>query len=351
MMTWEEKVRKVTPYIPGEQPKGDNIIKLNTNENPYPPSPEVERVLKGFDYDILKKYPDPNVSSLRKALADYHGVKPENVFVGVGSDDVLAMAFLTFFNSDSPVFFPDVTYSFYDVWAELFGIPYKRIPLRDDFTISKSDYAKKNGGIVLANPNAPTGVPLSVDNISQILYLNPDSVVIVDEAYVDFYGESAIDFFRQYDNILTVRTFSKSRSLAGSRIGYAVGSKKLIDYLLAVRNSYNSYTIDSVTSAVGIASILDDSYFKDTVAKVVETREWFKGEMSKLGFSFPDSVTNFLFVTHESVKAKAIFEALRERDIFVRYFSGERIKNYLRITIGTREEMESLLRALTEILQ
>lgn len=350
MSNWENNIRKVTPYVPGEQPKDSGIIKLNTNENPYSPSPKVQDVLKGVDYDLLRKYPDPNVSELRQVLADYHNTSYDNVFVGVGSDDVLAMSFLTFFNSNKPVLFPDITYSFYDVWTELYNIPYEIIPLQSDFTINEKDYFKENGGVVVANPNAPTGLLMNIDSILAIVKNNPNSIVIVDEAYIDFANESVIDYTKDYDNLLVVRTFSKSRSLAGSRIGYAVGNKKLIDYLLAVRNSFNSYTMDSITIKIGVASVKDDTYFKETVSKIKETREWFKGEMKSLGFSFPDSSSNFLFATHKEKKAKDIFDFLRENKIFVRYFEKPKIDNYLRITIGTREEMEALLLKLKEII-
>lgn len=350
MMNWEENVRKVEPYIPGEQPKGEGIIKLNTNENPYPPAPGVKAVLRDFSFDFLRKYPDPNVSDLRNALANYHEVGYDNVFVGVGSDDVLSTAFLTFFNSQKPILFGDITYSFYEVWAKLYGIPYKKVPLREDFTLSKSDYAERNGGIVIANPNAPTGLAINNEAIAQIAYLNPDAVIIIDEAYVDFYKESALPLIRDYDNLLIVRTFSKSRSLAGSRIGYAVGSKKLIDHLLAVRNSINSYTIDSVTSAVGVASVSDDSYFKHTVKKIIATRENFKKGMHALGFEFPDSSANFLFVTHQDAPATRLFKDLRNHGFYVRHFDAPLIDNYLRISIGLDEEMNALLTLLGGLL-
>lgn len=348
-MTWLDNTKKVTPYIPGEQPKGEGIIKLNTNENPFPPSPKVTEVIKKFDVDGLRKYPDPNVSALREEIASYHKISSDNVFVGVGSDDVLAMAFMSFFNSKKPVLFPDITYSFYDVWCELFNINYKTVPLREDFSISKAEYAARNGGVVIANPNAPTGIALPVENISQLVYLNPDVVVIIDEAYVDFHNESALSLYGKYDNLLVVRTFSKSRSLAGSRIGYAIGSKKLIDVMLAVRNSFNSFTMDALTQEIGIASIRDDDYFKKTTQKIIDTREWFKSEMTKLGFMFPNSVANFIFATHPDKPAKELFSILKEKDIYVRYFDKPRINNHLRITIGTPEEMAVLLNTLKEI--
>lgn len=350
MTAWLDNAKKVTPYIPGEQPKGEGIIKLNTNENPYPPSPEVLKVIKEFPAEDLRKYPDPNVSALREEIAGYHKVSVDKVFVGVGSDDVLAMAFMSFFNSKKHILFPDITYSFYDVWCELFNINYKTVPLREDFSVSKAEFAARNGGVVLANPNAPTGLAMTTDNISQLVYLNPDVVVVVDEAYIDFHKESAMSLVGKYDNLLVVRTFSKSRALAGSRIGYAVGSKKLIDVMMAVRNSFNSYTMDSLTQAIGIASIKDEKYFEGRVKKIIDTREWFKEEMKKLGFSFPDSVANFIFATHKNKNAEDIFNSLKEKNIYVRYFNKPRIKDYLRITIGTPEEMVTLLNALKEMV-
>lgn len=342
-MSWMDNIRQVTPYIPGEQPKDTGIVKLNTNENPYPPSPKVISAIEHFNGESLRKYPDPNVTNLRDAIAAYHKVKRDNVFVGVGSDDVLAMSFLTFFNSNKPVVFPDITYSFYEVWAKLYNIPYELKPLNSDFSLNSGDYVRDNGGVVIANPNAPTGLAMDVDGIARLPYLNPDSVVIVDEAYVDFYGQSAISLVGKYDNLLVVRTFSKSRSLAGQRIGYAVGSKKLIDSLFAVRNSFNSYTIDSITSAVGIASIEDEEYFNEHLRLIIDTREWFKNEMMELGFTFPDSSANFIFAKHERESAKNLLQMLRDQSIYVRHFDKPGISDYLRITIGTNQEMERLL--------
>lgn len=342
-MSWMDNIRQVTPYIPGEQPKDTGIVKLNTNENPYPPSPKVISAIEHFNGESLRKYSDPNVTDLRDAIAAYHKVKRDNVFVGVGSDDVLAMSFLTFFNSNKPVVFPNITYSFYEVWAKLYNIPYELKPLNSDFSLNSGDYVRDNGGVVIANPNAPTGLAMDVDGIARLPYLNPDSVVIVDEAYVDFYGQSAISLVGKYDNLLVVRTFSKSRSLAGQRIGYAVGSKKLIDSLFAVRNSFNSYTIDSITSAVGIASIEDEEYFQEHLRLIIDTREWFKNEMMELGFTFPDSSANFIFAKHERESAKNLLQMLRDQNIYVRHFDKPGISDYLRITIGTNQEMERLL--------
>ena len=347
---WETYVRKVEPYVPGEQPK-HKVIKLNTNENPYPPSPKVQKIIDGFDAQQLRLYPDPEVSELIAAIAKNKGLDKEQVFVGVGSDDVLAMSFLTFFGSEQPILFPDITYSFYDVWAELFRIPYEQIPLQEDFRICVDDYKRKNGGIVIPNPNAPTGIAESLDAIEEIIAATPDSVVIIDEAYVDFGTKSAQELLKTYENLLVVQTFSKSRSLAGSRIGYAMGSKKLIAYLNDCKYSFNSYTMDRLTIQVGKASMEDEPYFTEQVHRIIETREWAKEQLKKLGFDFPDSKANFIFARHKEIAAEDIFAALKQRDIYVRYFKKPRIDNYLRITIGTKEEMEQLMNALQEILQ
>ena len=291
----------------------------------------------------LRLYPDPTVSKLVHALAEYHGLQDEQVFVGVGSDDVLAMSFLTFFNSDKPILFPDITYSFYDVWANLFRIPYAKQPLDEQFHLKLDDYLIPNGGIVFPNPNAPTGILEPVSFVEEIVKNNPDSVVIVDEAYIDFGGESALSLLARYDNLLVVRTYSKSRSLAGMRIGYCMGSKDLIKALNDVKQSYNSYTMNQAAITLGVASLEDEPYFKEHVKKIMDTRKWFSEEMRKLGFVFEDSSSNFLFVTHKTAKARDIFEAARKKHIYVRYFDEPRIDNYLRISIGTDEEMHAFL--------
>ena len=354
MSNWEKNVRKVVPYVPGEQPHEADMIKLNTNENPYPPSPKAaEAIRRVAEEDTLRLYPDPTAAELVQAIADVYHVSTKQVFVGVGSDDVLAMAFMTYFNSDKPILFPDITYSFYDVWAEEFRIPYEQIPLDENFCIVPEQYFAENhpnGGIVFPNPNAPTGVELSLSAIESILQHNPDVVVIVDEAYVDFGAATAQPLLEKYENLLVVQTTSKSRSLAGMRIGYAIGNEKMISYLNDVKYSFNSYTMNQTTIAAGAAAIRDVEYFRKTVKKVMETREWSKEELKKLGFSFEDSKSNFIFATHKSVPAGKIFQALRERHIYVRYFEKPRIDNYLRITIGTREEMQTLFDFLKDYL-
>ena len=323
MKEWEKNIRKVEPYVPGEQPNKPDMVKLNTNENPYPPAPEVERAWKQFSPDSLKLYPDPTANVLTGALADYHKVTKEQVFVGVGSDDV---------------------------WANLFQIPYRRPALKEDFHIRAEDYFTENGGIVIANPNAPTGLMESLDFLEQILEKNQDVIVIVDEAYVDFGGESALSLLPKYENLLVVRTFSKSRSLAGLRIGYAVGNEALIKAMNDVKYSYNSYTMNRTSLALGAAVLENEAYFQETVQKIIATRERTKKALSELGFTFPDSKANFIFASHKRVKAKDIFEELRKENIYVRYFEKPKIDNYLRITIGTDREMDRFLAKLKEIL-
>lgn len=352
MENWESYVRKVVPYVPGEQPQESNQIKLNTNENPYPPAPGVLKALQEFQTDRLRLYPEPTCKVLVDAIAEYYHLKPEQVFVGVGSDDVLAMIFMTFFNAKTPIVFPDITYSFYDVWADMLRIPYEVKPLNAQFQICKEDYYGENGGVIFPNPNAPTGILMELSEIEDILEHNRDVIVVVDEAYIDFGGTSALPLIERYDNLLVVQTFSKSRSMAGMRIGYAMGNEKLIRYINDVKYSFNSYTMNQTALALGVEAIRDRAYFEETRQKVIATREWTKGELKKLGFSFGDSMSNFIFATHEKVPAKELFEALKREHIFVRYFaSQERISNYLRISIGTQEEMETLIRFLTSYLQ
>lgn len=343
MKKWEENVRKVVPYTPGEQPKEQNLIKLNTNENPYPPSPMVAKALQEMTIDCMRLYPDPSAHLLVSAIADFYGLKEEQVFVGVGSDDVLAMVFMTFFNSKKPIIFPDITYSFYDVWADMLRIPYETVPLREDFTICAEDYCRENGGIIFPNPNAPTGVELPLSEIEKIIQANPDVIVVVDEAYVDFGAESALPLIEKYDNVLVVQTFSKSRGMAGMRIGYAMANPVLIKYLNDVKYSFNSYTMDQTTIVLGKAAVDDRAYLEETVHKVVETREWTKRELSRLGFVFGDSKANFIFAAHKTCPAAELFAALRKANIIVRYFNKPRIDNYLRITIGTQKEMEAFV--------
>ncbi len=347
---WTKNLRNIKPYVPGEQSKDKDIVKINANENPYPPSPKAVEVLKSFDTNKLRFYPNANSTRLKEAIAKYYKVDVSNVFVGNGSDDVLAVAFQSFFNSDKPIAYPDLTYSFYPVWCSLFGIEYKNYPVGDDFRINPEDYREKNGGVVIPNPNAPTSLGEGLDFVEKILDYNQDSVVIIDEAYVDFGGTSSVPLINKYENLLVTGTFSKSRSLAGLRIGFAIGSKALIDVMEAVKNSYNSYTVDSLSIEMGAASIEDDEYFKSTCKKVVETRERVTLELRRLGFEVLDSQTNFVFATHSEHSMKSLFEYLKTQKVFIRYFSLPRIENYVRITIGTNEEVDIFLKKTKEFI-
>ena len=352
MREWEKAVRKVVPYVPGEQPKKEKMIKLNTNENPYPPAPGVAEAIQNLDVARLRLYPDPKVEKLVHAIAEYYGLQDNQVFVGVGSDDVLAMIFMTFFNSSKPIVFPDITYSFYDVWADMLRIPYEQIPLDENFRIVPSAYKRANGGVIFPNPDAPTGELLSLSAVEEILLANPDVIVVVDEAYIDFGGVSALPLIDRYENLIVVQTFSKSRSLAGSRIGFAMANPTLIKYLNDVKYSFNSYTMDTITIEAGTASIRDRGYFEETRNKIIATREWTKKELKRLGFAFGDSKSNFIFASHEKVQAEDIMKELREHDIYVRHFTKpSRIRNYLRISIGTDEEMKTLIDCLEQFLK
>lgn len=351
MSKLEANFRKVIPYVPGEQPNKAGMIKINTNENPYPPAPGVQKALEGLDLNALRLYPDPTNGALVNILAEYYGLKPEQVFVGVGSDDVLATAFLTYFNSGKPIVFPDITYSFYDVYANLYQIPYEQIPLDEQFCIRAEDYHRDNGGIIIANPNAPTSIGVKLSVIEQILMQNPDVVVIVDEAYIDFADEdSALSLLNRYPNLLVVQTFSKSRSMAGMRIGYAMGSEALIKALNDVKYSINSYTMNLPSLVMGVEAVKDDLYFKRTIDMIKATRKRTISALAELGFDILPSATNFLFARHKTMEAKRIFEELKERDIYVRYFNKPRIDQYLRISIGTDEEMDIVLNAVREIM-
>lgn len=349
-MKWEDNVRKVVPYVAGEQPNKPNMIKLNTNECPYPPAPGVERLAAGLNCDALRLYPDSNTTPLVNALAEYYHVKPSQIFVGVGSDDVISMAFMTFFNGEKPILFPDVTYSFYDVWADLYRIPYQTCPLDENWHICPQDYKQPNGGVIFPNPNAPTGLLESPEVVEEIIQANRDVVVIVDEAYIDFGGVSALPLLEKYDNLLVVQTFSKSRAMAGLRIGFCIGNEKLIKYLNDVKFSFNSYTMNLPAQVLGVEAVKDEAYFRETTGKIMATREWVKKELSRLGFTFPDSKANFVFASHKTVPAQEIFQALREADIYVRYWNKPRINNSLRITIGTDDEMHSLIAFLQNFL-
>lgn len=347
---WLQNLRKIEPYTPGEQSKVKNKIKLNANENPYPPSPKVLEAIKNFDCSNLRFYPNANATQLKEALAQYYNVSQKQIFVGNGSDEVIALSFLAFFNSKKPILFPDITYSFYPVWCSLFCVPYETIPLDEQFQIYAKDYYKENGGVILPNPNAPTGIGQTKELIEDILQHNQDCIVSIDEAYVDFGAYSCIELLEKYENLVITQTFSKSRSLAGMRIGTAIANETLIQTLEAVKNSYNSYTLDSLAIECGIASVKDDVYFKKTIQKVIHTRKWTAKELEKLGFEVYPSQSNFLFTTHSKISAKELFEKLKEKNIFIRYFNLPRIDNHLRITIGTEEEMKILIEQIKFIL-
>ena len=354
MAAWEKYIRRVEPYVPGEQPQGSGIIKLNTNENPYPPSPGVAEALAGLDPSDFRLYPDPSSGELVRALSEAYGVAPERIFCGVGSDDVLAMCFLTFFNSGRPIRFPDVSYSFYSVWAELFGVPYERPALDADLRIRPEDYFAAEGGVVFPNPNAPTSLLMGHDAVEEIVRQNPDCVVIVDEAYIDFAADpqsaSVVDQTDRYENLLVVQTFSKSRSLAGLRIGFAVGQPRLIRALNDVKYSFNSYTMSRAALTLGAAAARDAGYYRETAAKIRAVRDEVCGRFAGLGFTFPEPSANFVFVKPAERAAADIFRELRERKIYVRYFAQPRIDDRLRVTVGTPEQMDVLFGALKELV-
>ena len=335
------KIRKVEPYVPGEQPQ-EKVIKLNTNENPYPPAPGVQKALETLRAEDFRLYPDPACGILVDALADEYGVGSDQVFVGVGSDDVISLCFLTFFNSGRPILFPDITYSFYKVWAGLYGIPYECPKLDDNFRIVREDYYRENGGIIFPNPNAPTAVYEELDFVEDILEHNRDSVVIVDEAYVDFAGKSAMELIDRYDNLIVTQTFSKSRSMAGMRIGFAVSNPDLIRCLNDVKYSFNSYTMSRAALVCGAEAVKDRNYFEESISRIIATRERAKEELKKLGFVFTDSRANFLFAKHPDYDGGQLFEELKAQKIYVRHWPGEKLGQYLRISVGTDEEMDRL---------
>ncbi|GED23838.1 histidinol-phosphate transaminase [Halomonas halmophila] len=345
---WSPKVRELTPYVPGEQPR-KRLIKLNTNENPYPPAPGVEAVLREFPVDHLRRYPDPDSSALRAALAGELGVEPQQVFVGNGSDEILALAFQAFFCHGRPLEMPEVTYSFYPVYCRLFDVTRRALPLDAQWRVDLEAFTTDSSGAIFANPNAPTGHGHARQAIQGLLSRVKDSVVLIDEAYADFGGESAIPLVAEHDNLLVTGTFSKSRSLAGLRLGYAVGSRELIEGLERVKDSFNSYPIDSLASAVGIASLEDRQHFEACREAVITTRERTRERLESLGFQVLPSKANFLLVSHASLDAAQLFVGLRERGILVRHFNTEMLNNHLRISIGTEDEMDSLVETLESL--
>ncbi|SDP18768.1 histidinol-phosphate transaminase [Pseudomonas jinjuensis] len=343
---WSPFVKDLVPYVPGEQPKLARLVKLNTNENPYGPSPKVIEAIRAAATDDLRLYPDPNADRLKQTVADYYGVKPGQVFVGNGSDEVLAHAFHALFQHDRPLLFPDITYSFYPVYCGLYGIDFEALPLDEQFQIRVEDYQRPNGGIVFPNPNAPTGCLLPLEAIERLLQANPDSVVLVDEAYVDFGGQTAISLVSRYPNLLVAQTLSKSRSLAGLRVGLAVGHEDLIEALERVKNSFNSYPLDRLALAGAVASFEDEEYFQQTCRAVIDSREKLVGELRGLGFEVLPSAANFVFSRHPQHDAATVAAAVREQGVIVRHFKQERIAQFLRISIGTEEQNQALLDAL-----
>ncbi len=347
---WSPIIHELDPYIPGEQPKADNLVKLNTNENPYGPSPKVIAAIQAATADSLRLYPDPNATALKQAIADYHHIDIHHVFVGNGSDEVLAHIFHAFFQHEAPILFPDISYSFYPVYCKLYQIDYELIPLRDDFSLEIADYQRDNGGIIFPNPNAPTGKVITLAKIETLLQSNTQSVVVIDEAYIDFGGESAISLVKRYPNLLVTQTFSKSRSLAGMRIGFAIGHPDLIDALTRVKDSFNSYPMDRLAIAAGIAALKDENHFQQTRGAVINSREKLVDELSELGFDIIPSTANFIFVKHPKFNASDIAASLRKKAIIVRHFDAKKIHQHLRISIGTDAENAQLISVLTDVL-
>ena len=348
---WSERIKNLVPYTPGEQPKDRVFIKLNTNENPYPPSEKVLAAIADAAGDGLRLYPDPEAVALRQAIAEYHGLKPEQVFCGNGSDEVLGLCFYAFFTPGKKVVFPDITYSFYPVYTELFGLDYEEIPLNEDFTLPVDKFLGGNGGAVICNPNAPTGRTLPLCDIRRILDANPNVVVLVDEAYADFGAQSAVELIKEYPNLVVVCTMSKSRSLAGMRIGYALGNADLIAGVNCVKNSFNSYPLDRLALAAGEAAIQDVEYFERTRNCIIRTREHTTARLRELGFRVHDSNANFIFITHPDKSGQELQQGLRERGVLVRWFNKPRIDQYLRVSIGTDEEMAKMCAACEDILK
>lgn len=347
---WSSMTKRAEPYIPGEQINKENIVKLNTNENPYPPSPNVLTAIENEIKDSLRLYPSPTMDDLRLAIAENYGLKKDNVFVGNGSDEILAFAFMGLFEPGNPIRFPDITYSFYPVYSKVFNIDYETIPLNADFTIDITQFFQSKGGVIFPNPNAPTSLYLNVDDIEAIVRENQNQVVIIDEAYVDFAEQSAVSLIEKYENVLVIQTMSKSRSLAGLRVGFSMGNEKLIEALTRMKDSFNSYPVDRLALAGATAAMKDKAYFEETTKKIIATRENTREELIKLDFHVLSSSANFVFASHPTVHAKYLYDQLREQDILIRYFGTAPIENYVRISIGTDEEMEQFIQAVKMIV-
>lgn len=347
---WSEITRSIEPYVCGEQPKDKKYVKLNTNENPYPPSPKVLEAIRNAANEDLRLYPDPNCDKLSETIAEYYNLDRKQVFIGNGSDEVLALSFLAFFNPNETIIFPDISYSFYPVYADLYKINYKLAKLGENFSIQVNEFMTENGGVVIPNPNAPTGRCLDVASIKKILDYNLNKVVIIDEAYIDFGGTSVVSLIKDYPNLLVIQTLSKSRSLAGIRLGFALGGQELIDGLNRIKNSFNSYTIDRVAAIAAVEAIKDEEYFKECASKIINTRERVVEKLTILDFKVIPSKANFIFVAHATYSANELFTKLREKGVLVRYFNKDRINNYLRITIGSDEEMDYFIEKVKEII-
>ncbi len=345
-----DRLLRLTPYTPGEQPQDFNYVKLNTNESPFEPSPEVIKALNTDEVSLLRLYSDPDCKKTVKAVADYYGVDSSNVVLGNGSDEILSFIFEAFCDNDTPVAFPDISYGFYEVFASLYGIKAHVIPLRDDYSLCADDYCALNETIVIANPNAPTGMSISLADIEKIVSTNPDNIVVIDEAYVDFGGETAVELTKKYDNLVVVQTFSKSRQLAGARLGFAIANEAIITDLNTVRFSTNPYNINRLTLLAGEAAIKDTAYFEKTRALIIENRAYTVSELEKRSFTVLDSKTNFVFASHKSISGEELYKGLKANGVLVRFFNKPRLDKYLRITIGTREQMDALLAALDKII-
>ena len=348
---WSKRARELMPYVPGEQPRERKFIKLNTNENPYPPSQKALAAIREAAGESLRLYPDPECTSLREALAATFDLKPNQVFVGNGSDEVLALCFQAFFDPDRTILFPDITYSFYPVFADLYGLNYREVPLDECFGLPLEAFLGDNGGVVIANPNAPTGRAVSLCDIRALLEGNPESVVVVDEAYVDFGAQSAVPLIDSYPNLVVVQTMSKSRALAGLRVGFALGNENLMAALNSVKNSFNSYTLDRLALAGAEGALRDPGYLRAITMKIGSTRDWAADRLKRMGFEVSDSAANFLFISHPDIPAKTLLDGLRERGILVRWWDKPRINNHLRITVGTDQEMETLCQALAQMTE
>ena len=347
---FSSKYAGLTPYTPGEQPKYRKFIKLNTNESPFPPSPRAQARAKAAAED-LQLYSDPECRDLVQTAAARLGVDPEEILFTNGSDEILNFAFMAFCDETHPAIFPDITYGFYKVFAELNGIPYTEIPLKPDFSVDIGDYLGQNKTIFLANPNAPSGIALPLADIEAIVSSNPNSVVVIDEAYIDFGGESAVSLIHKYDNLLVTQTFSKSRSMAGARLGFGIGCKDLIRDLNTIKYSTNPYNVNRMTMAAGIGALEDDDYFRSNCQTIVDTRAWTAQQLTALGFTYPESATNFIFTRHDRIPGKTLYQALRQKGILVRHFDKPKLTDYLRITIGSKDQMSALICALKEILE